>query len=79
MNEPLGMRVAIKESKRKIKTTWGFGCYRMPIGVTFEIEKYAEVLKEGGRKRICPECLESVIDDFRDELIKAMKSMGMVR
>lgn len=67
------MRYAAKNSE---KFTMGFGCYGMPIGLEVKIKRYADVWKEGKRKRYCRTCVKLAVEDFRKALIAELKKVG---
>jgi hypothetical protein len=66
------------KKRHENKTTHGFGCYKMPVGITFTVRKYADVLKEGGEKKFCRACVRLVVQDFREQVEKTLREMGMV-
>jgi hypothetical protein len=70
--------VRIQRKKRnEISTGMGFGCYGTPLGLDYTFRLYFEVLREGKRKRYCRTCVRLATEDFKQQMIAALKKMGL--
>jgi hypothetical protein len=54
-----------------------FGCYGMPISIQIKVSIHRDVMKEGGQKRYCRQCVAAAKQCMDEQLRRVLKEMGL--